>query len=100
MYYAQSLTLGLLFCLPLASSILNVHVIAHSHCGAASARPCPWLTCTDTSVDPGWLETTETYYMQSVHNILDNVLQQLQRNPDRRFNWSETVFFRIWCVSA
>ena len=54
------------------------HIIAHSHC------------------DPGWLSTFEGYYMQDVRGILDSVLAALQRDPSRRFVWSETSYFARW----
>ena len=59
------------------------HIIAHSHC------------------DPGWLNTFEGYYMADVRGILDSVLSALQKDPSRRFVWSETSYFaRWWEVTA
>jgi len=39
---------------------------------------------------------TPTPTTVQVHNILNGVLAQLERNPARRFNWAEISFFRLW----
>jgi alpha-mannosidase II len=61
-----------------AKELVNVHIIAHSHC------------------DPGWLETFEGYYTKRVNKILTNVVQELSKNAKRRFVWSEISFFDRW----
>lgn len=57
---------------------LVVHVVPHSH------------------VDAGWLETAEEYYINSVSEILTQVLNQLDHNVKRRFVWAETKHFKRW----
>jgi lysosomal alpha-mannosidase len=71
---------------PKSTNKLNVHVIAHTH------------------DDVGWLKTVDEYYYganQSIQNagvqyIIDEVIQALQENPDRRFIYVEIAFFSRW----
>ena len=53
-------------------------IVAHSHC------------------DAGWILTLEEYYEQRVRFILDNSIQSLLLDRDRKFIWVETSFFSIW----
>ncbi|XP_063226460.1 lysosomal alpha-mannosidase-like isoform X2 [Bacillus rossius redtenbacheri] len=79
-------TCGYKSCPKLDPAKLNVHLIAHSH------------------DDVGWLKTVDQYYYGShtstqnagVQYILDSVIQELRRNPDRRFIYVETAFFWKW----
>ncbi|CAD7086199.1 unnamed protein product [Hermetia illucens] len=65
---------------------LNIHIVPHSH------------------DDVGWLKTVDQYYYGSqtktqragVQYILDSVVQELLRNPDRRFVYVESAFFFKW----
>ncbi|KAB1201796.1 Lysosomal alpha-mannosidase [Morella rubra] len=65
---------------------LNVHLVPHSH------------------DDVGWLKTIDQYYVGSnnsiqgacVENVLDSVVEALQRNPNRRFVFAEMAFFERW----
>ncbi|DAZ95535.1 TPA: hypothetical protein N0F65_005227 [Lagenidium giganteum] len=57
---------------------VNVHLIPHSH------------------DDPGWIINVDQYYMESVQYILDTVVQELLRNPDRKFMYVEQSFFQRW----
>ncbi|KAI9915291.1 hypothetical protein PsorP6_007121 [Peronosclerospora sorghi] len=59
-------------------SKLNVHLIPHSH------------------DDPGWLLNVDEYYVQKVQYILDTAVEELVRNPDRRFMFVEQSFFQRW----
>lgn len=46
--------------------------------------------------DPGWLWTLETYYTVRTRSILTNTVLFLEKFPDFRMIWSETVFLDIW----
>uniref|UniRef100_A0A4W6E549 Alpha-mannosidase n=1 Tax=Lates calcarifer TaxID=8187 RepID=A0A4W6E549_LATCA len=66
--------------------MLNVHLVPHTH------------------DDVGWLKTVDQYYYgdrndiqhAGVQYILDSVVDQLLKNPDRRFIYVETAFFYRW----
>ncbi|KAL9654522.1 hypothetical protein ABK040_006587 [Willaertia magna] len=58
--------------------IVNAFIISHSHC------------------DPGWLETVDYYSKYNVSKILDNVVQYLSSDPNKRFVWSESVYLEMW----
>jgi lysosomal alpha-mannosidase len=65
---------------------LIVHVIAHTH------------------DDVGWLKTVDQYYtgqnqsiqFAGVQYILDNVIDALLKNPERKFIYVEIAFFMRW----
>ena len=65
---------------------LVVHLVPHSH------------------TDLGWVKTVDEYYSgsnmgqqhASVHNILDTVVEELPKNPSRRFTYAEMGFFTMW----
>lgn len=65
---------------------LNVHLVPHTH------------------DDVGWLKTVDQYYYGSKQNIqnagvqyiLDTVIQELISNPNRRFIYVETAYFKKW----
>ncbi|ODN03792.1 Lysosomal alpha-mannosidase, partial [Orchesella cincta] len=65
---------------------INVHIVAHSH------------------DDVGWLKTVDQYYYGDKNHIqwagvqytLDSVVEQLQKNPNRRFIYVESAFFWRW----
>ncbi|XP_062244206.1 lysosomal alpha-mannosidase [Platichthys flesus] len=67
-------------------NMLNVHLVPHTH------------------DDVGWLKTVDQYYYgdrndiqhAGVQYILDSVVDQLLKNPDRRFIYVETAFFFRW----
>uniref|UniRef100_A0A672K588 Alpha-mannosidase n=1 Tax=Sinocyclocheilus grahami TaxID=75366 RepID=A0A672K588_SINGR len=71
-------------------SMLNVHLVPHTH------------------DDVGWLKTVDQYYHggealfmsdlkhAGVQYILDSVIDQLQKDPARRFIYVETAFFYRW----
>lgn len=66
--------------------MLNVHIVPHSH------------------DDVGWLKTVDQYYYGSstmiqkagVQYILDSVVQELLRDPNKRFVYVESAFFFKW----
>lgn len=66
--------------------ILNVHIVPHTH------------------DDVGWLKTVDQYYYGSRNNIqkagvqyiLDSVVKELWKDPQRRFIYVETAFFWKW----
>jgi lysosomal alpha-mannosidase len=66
--------------------MLNVHLIAHTH------------------DDVGWLKTVDQYYYgyknyiqhAGVQYILDTTIQELIRDPRRRFIYVEMAFFSRW----
>ena len=45
-----------------------------------------------THLDPGWLETMETYYDKEVRDIISNILIEMVGDPAKRFTWAEIVF--------
>ncbi|KAM9769135.1 lysosomal alpha-mannosidase [Menidia menidia] len=67
-------------------NLLNVHLVPHTH------------------DDVGWLKTVDQYFYgdrndiqhAGVQYILDSVVDQLLKNPDRRFIYVETAFFYRW----
>lgn len=66
--------------------MLNVHLVPHTH------------------DDVGWLKTVDQYFYgdrndiqhAGVQYILDSVVDQLLKNPQRRFIYVETAFFYRW----
>lgn len=66
--------------------MLNVHLVPHTH------------------DDVGWLKTVDQYFYgdrndiqhAGVQYILDSVVEQLLKNPQRRFIYVETAFFYRW----
>lgn len=46
--------------------------------------------------DPGWLWTLETYYTVRTRSILTNTVLFLEKFPDFRMIWTETIFLDIW----
>jgi lysosomal alpha-mannosidase len=64
---------------------INVHIVPHTH------------------DDVGWLKTVDEYYFNtkyddtmSVKNILDSVIKELDKDPNRRFVYVEIAFFWRW----
>merc|ERR1719464_434165 len=65
---------------------LYVHLISHTH------------------DDVGWLKTIDQYYegtdqsdqIATVKLILDTSVEELLKNPDRRFSYVEIKFFSMW----
>uniref|UniRef100_A0A6Q2Y3L4 Alpha-mannosidase n=1 Tax=Esox lucius TaxID=8010 RepID=A0A6Q2Y3L4_ESOLU len=73
-------------CHAIKPGMLNVHLVPHTH------------------DDVGWLKTVDQYFYGArndiqhagVQYILDSVVDQLLKNPDRRFIYVETAFFYRW----
>eukprot|EP01112_Ceratiomyxa_fruticulosa_P008820 TRINITY_DN2284_c1_g1_i1.p1 TRINITY_DN2284_c1_g1~~TRINITY_DN2284_c1_g1_i1.p1 ORF type:complete len:130 (-),score=24.65 TRINITY_DN2284_c1_g1_i1:157-546(-) len=59
-------------------SVIDVYLICHSHC------------------DAGWLKTVDQYYEGEVSVILTQVVNALASSPDKKFVWSEIVYFSMW----
>jgi alpha-mannosidase len=57
---------------------INVHLVPHSH------------------DDTGWLITVDQYFVQEVYYIVDTVVDQLLRDPNRKFMFVEIAFFARW----
>ncbi|XP_073319233.1 lysosomal alpha-mannosidase [Pagrus major] len=82
----QSSTCGYESCHATKPDMLNVHLVPHTH------------------DDVGWLKTVDQYFYgdrndiqhAGVQYILDSVVDQLLKNPDRRFIYVETAFFYRW----
>uniref|UniRef100_A0A3Q3FAB7 Lysosomal alpha-mannosidase n=1 Tax=Labrus bergylta TaxID=56723 RepID=A0A3Q3FAB7_9LABR len=82
----QTSTCGYESCHATKPDMLNVHLVPHTH------------------DDVGWLKTVDQYYYgdrndiqhAGVQYILDSVVDQLLKNPDRRFIYVETAFFYRW----
>ncbi|XP_013877498.1 lysosomal alpha-mannosidase [Austrofundulus limnaeus] len=79
-------TCGYQSCHSTKANMLNVHLVPHTH------------------DDVGWLKTVDQYFYgdrndiqhAGVQYILDSVVDQLLKNPDRRFIYVETAFFYRW----
>uniref|UniRef100_A0A182QYP4 Alpha-mannosidase n=1 Tax=Anopheles farauti TaxID=69004 RepID=A0A182QYP4_9DIPT len=73
-------------CPEVKENMLNVHLVAHTH------------------DDVGWLKTVDQYYYGSRSNIqkagvqyiLDSVVQELLKDPTRRFIFVESAFMQKW----
>ncbi|GAB1602915.1 lysosomal alpha-mannosidase-like [Argonauta hians] len=73
-------------CNPVKDDMINVHLVPHTH------------------DDVGWLKTVDQYfygaksYIQNagVQYILDSVIQELLKDPSRRFIYVEMAFFWRW----
>uniref|UniRef100_A0AAZ3NU37 Alpha-mannosidase n=1 Tax=Oncorhynchus tshawytscha TaxID=74940 RepID=A0AAZ3NU37_ONCTS len=82
----QSSVWGVPSCHATKPGMLNVHLVPHTH------------------DDVGWLKTVDQYFYgdrndiqhAGVQYILDSVVDQLLKNPDRRFIYVETAFFYRW----
>jgi alpha-mannosidase len=61
---------------------INVHLVPHTH------------------DDTGWQITVDQYFFTDVYYILDNVIPRLAEDPNRRFMYVETGFFRTLVASA
>jgi hypothetical protein len=62
---------------------LNVYIVPHSHW----VRPINQKKV--TSQDVGWLRSPTEYYDESVKKIINNVVEALDKDPKRRFIFSE-----------
>ncbi|XP_037910288.1 lysosomal alpha-mannosidase isoform X2 [Hermetia illucens] len=79
-------TCGYASCPKPASDKLNVHLVPHTH------------------DDVGWLKTVDQYYYGSqtliqkagVQYIIDSVVQELLKDPKKRFIYVESAFFFKW----
>ena len=58
--------------------IISVHVIPFSH------------------TDPGWLFSKSSYYQGVVKEILDVVVENLYKESDTTFIWTENIFLKEW----
>ncbi|XP_033115581.1 lysosomal alpha-mannosidase-like [Anneissia japonica] len=73
-------------CTGTKQGVVNVHLVPHTH------------------DDVGWLKTVDEYYYGAnnsiqhagVQYILDSVVSELQRDPDKRFIYVEVAFFERW----
>ena len=57
---------------------INVHLVPHTH------------------DDTGWQITVDQYFYQDVYYVIDTVVSQLQKDPNRKFMYVETGFFARW----
>ncbi|GLV46666.1 Lysosomal alpha-mannosidase II [Carabus blaptoides fortunei] len=79
-------TCGYAACHPIKPGMLNVHLVPHTH------------------DDVGWLKTVDQYYYGSKSNvqkagvqyILDSVIQELLKDPNKRFIYVETAYLWKW----
>ncbi|XP_050319281.1 lysosomal alpha-mannosidase isoform X2 [Bactrocera neohumeralis] len=85
-YVAVGKKCGYESCPKTQPNMLNVHLVAHTH------------------DDVGWLKTVDQYYYGSktliqkagVQYILDSVVHELLRDPEKRFIYVESAFFFKW----
>ena len=47
-------------------------------------------------MDPGWLQTAESYYTNSVKEILTSITVYLTDNPTKTFSQADIWFFQKW----
>ena len=71
-------TCGYSSCHAVSPSKLNIHIIPHSH------------------DDAGWLYTVDKYFEDRVYYVINNVIFELEQNPDRKFIEVEIAFFERW----
>jgi alpha-mannosidase len=57
---------------------INVHLVPHTH------------------DDTGWQVTVDQYFFGEVYYVVDTVVDQLVKNPNRHFIYVETGFFARW----
>ena len=57
---------------------LNVFLVPHSH------------------NDVGWLKTMDGYYLTETHDILNNVYDLLNSDPQFKFSWAESAYLSMW----
>jgi len=57
---------------------INVHLTPHTH------------------DDTGWQVTVDQYFFNEVYYVVDTVVSELQKNPDRKFMYVEVGFFARW----
>jgi alpha-mannosidase len=57
---------------------INVHLVPHTH------------------DDTGWQITVDQYFYQDVYYVIDTIVSQLQKDPNRKFMYVETGFFARW----
>ena len=67
--------------LPVALSLLDVHILPHSHC------------------DVGWRQTVDGYFNASVAQILTTMTHALAADANRTFIWSEVKWLQLWWVA-
>ncbi|KAK3086623.1 hypothetical protein FSP39_021156 [Pinctada imbricata] len=73
-------------CNPVKEGMINVHLVPHTH------------------NDVGWLKTVDQYFygdknyiqVAGVQYILDSVVQELMKDPNKRFIYVEIGFFSRW----
>ncbi|EGC34354.1 hypothetical protein DICPUDRAFT_98237 [Dictyostelium purpureum] len=46
--------------------------------------------------DVGWKQTYNSYYELNVTRVLDNIVATLSKDPTKKFNWAEMVYFERW----
>lgn len=66
---------------PVDPTIVNLHVVPHSH------------------TDAGWIEPIDWYYQNWVRHIFDNILHEMYDNPDITFVWADTNYLHQWFES-
>ena len=66
---------------PVAGKI-NVHLVPHSH------------------DDTGWQVTVDQYFAHQVFYVIDTVVTELGKDPNRKFIYVETAFFARWWDQA
>ena len=61
--------------------VINLHIIPHSH------------------TDAGWIEPIDWYYDNWVHNIFDNIVEEMYSNTEITFVWADTNYLHQWYES-
>ena len=46
--------------------------------------------------DVGWLKTVDQYYLTETRNVLNNMYEILNSDPEIKFNWAESAYLNMW----
>uniref|UniRef100_A0A1A9WU12 Alpha-mannosidase n=1 Tax=Glossina brevipalpis TaxID=37001 RepID=A0A1A9WU12_9MUSC len=67
-------------------NLINVHLVPHSHNGLGQLK----------NINEWFYDSKDDVTGAGVHTILDNVIVELFKDPNRRFVYAELVYFHKW----